>query len=98
MPDQATINALLRMPVTDRPEAEAFITALHAADLLYHFDDSAVDCLHESNALVSREAAEAIQDRVNACYDAWEASGADMWDDCPIGHALKVLDHTGEED
>lgn len=82
-------TALLALPVSTRPEAEAFIDALFAAGLGYHFDDGAVDCL-AGNGLVSAEDAEAIEEQVNGCYMAFEWSGADMATDCPIGHALKT--------
>lgn len=91
----ADCTALLAMPVTDRAEAEAFIAALHALDLSHHFDDGAVDCLHGTTIngvpLVTLEEAVAIDQKVAACYAAWEASGADLQHDCPIGHSLKVM-------
>lgn len=83
-------TALIAMPVTTRPEAEAWIEALMAAGLDYHFDDGAVDCLH-GNGLVTYDDAVAINLHVQACYIAWEQSGADLYHDCPIGHCLKVL-------
>jgi alkylation response protein AidB-like acyl-CoA dehydrogenase len=86
-----TIPELIAMPIKTRPEAEAFIAALFAARLGYHFDDGAVDCLHGNN-LCTVEEAEAIEEQVNACYMAFEWSNADMANDCPIGHALKVME------
>lgn len=88
-------TALIAMPVTTRPEAEAFIEALHALNLMHHFDDGAVDCLHGNN-LVSLDDAEAIDALVEDCYDAWRESGADLMHDCPIGHALKIMGHDME--
>lgn len=84
-------TALLAMPVSNRAEAEAFITALHGLDLDYHFDDGAVDCLH-GNGLVSLADAEAIEAKIADCYTAWEASGADLYHDCPIGHLLSLME------
>lgn len=81
---------LLAMPVTTRPEAEAFLDALYKAGLDHHFDDGAVECLH-GNGLVTREDAVQIEARVEACYVAWEASGADLFHDCPIGHLLDLM-------
>lgn len=78
------------MPVTNRAEGEAFIEALHGLGLMHHFDDGAVDCLY-GNGLVTKGEAHAIDGKVAACYQAWELSGADMMNDCPIGHALKVM-------
>lgn len=85
-----TVTELLAMPVTSRPEAEAFIEALHHAGLSHHFDDGAVNCL-VWNDMVSTADAVAIEAQVSRCYVAWRDSGADMANDCPIGHALKVM-------
>ena len=83
------VSALIAMPITNRPEAEAFIEALCALGLDYHFDDGAHDCLF-GNGLVSEADATYIEGQVSLCYDAWEASGANMRHDCPIGHVLRV--------
>lgn len=87
----ADVAALLAMPVEDRPQAEAFITALHAAGLDYNFDDGAVDCLH-GNGLVAEGEASAIDAKIDACYCAWRASGADLQHDCPLGFLLKLME------
>lgn len=83
------VTVLLAMPVTDRAEAEAFIRVLHSLDLAYHFDDGAVDCLH-GNGLVTLEEAVEIDAKIAAAYAAWEADGADMAHDCPIGFLLEL--------
>lgn len=85
------VTALLAMPVNDRPQAEAFIAALVALNLDYHFDDGAVDCLHR-NGHVTLSEAQQIDAKIDACYCVWRASGADLRTDCPIGHVLKLLD------
>lgn len=85
---QVDCTELLALPVTDRPEAEAFIAKLHALGLGYHFDDGAVDCLF-GNSLVTEAEAMLIDTKVDDCYRAWQASGADLMHDCPIGHLLK---------
>lgn len=85
------VPALLAMPVTSRPEAEAFIDALVVARLDYHFDDGAVDCL-AGNGHVTREAAGLIDEQVQRCYAAFEAAGADMSEDCPIGHMIGAIE------
>jgi hypothetical protein len=83
-------DALIAMPIGDRAQAEAFISALQAAGLMHHFDDGAVDCLH-GNGLVDLPTAVAIDECVARCYVAWEQSGADMHNDCPIGYALQIM-------
>lgn len=83
------VSKLLALPVNNRDEAQAFIKALHDADLVYHFDDGAVDCL-AGNGLVTEGDALAIDAKIDACYRAWEASGADLRNDCPIGYALEL--------
>ena len=96
----ATIADLIAMPVTNRTEAEAWIRALHEQELSYHFDDGAVDCLHGTLVngvpLVTLEQAVAIDLHVQACYMAWEASGADLRHDCPIGYCLEIMGHVVE--
>jgi hypothetical protein len=82
-------TALLALPVNDRPQAEAFIAALRALNLGYHFDDGAVDCLH-GNGLVPLDEAKEIDAKIDACYCAWRASGADLQHDCPIGYLLAL--------
>lgn len=86
----ADLSNLLSLPITTRPEAEVFIRELHGLGLSYHFDDGAVDCLH-GNGLVTLDEAAAINAQVELVYAAWEASGADMWNDCPIGYCLEVM-------
>lgn len=86
-PADADVALLLGLPVTDRTEAEAFIRRLADLGLGYHFDDGAVDCL-AGNGLVTRRVAERIDLRIDACYDAWRLSGADLRHDCPIGCLL----------
>lgn len=95
MAPTAEVAALVAMPVTSRPEAEAFIRQLHSLGLDYHFDDGAVDCLHR-NGLVTRRAAERIDYKIRLAYAAWRASGADMREDCPIGFLLQVQGHVME--
>ena len=96
MASPSEIAALTAMPVTNRQEAEAFIRRLHELELMYHFDDGAVDCLHGTTIrgvpLCTLEEAVAIDQRVSECYAAWEASGADMMNDCPIGYSLEIMD------
>lgn len=89
-PAMHDVSALVAMPINNRAEAEAFIEALFAAGLGYHFDDGAVDCLH-GNGLVTEAGALQIDAQVDFCYDAWRESGADLQHDCPIGHALKCM-------
>lgn len=84
------VTALLALPVTNRPEAEAFLTKLHELGLSYHLEDGAVDCLHGNNHVTLADAY-AIEAKVDACYAAWQASGADLQHDCPIGHLLKCM-------
>ena len=90
----SAIPALLAMPVTDRPQAEAFIDALVMANLDYHFDDGAVDCLFHNGSCTEAEAM-AIDAQVDRCYTAFELADADMTTDCPIGHMIKVLEREG---
>lgn len=89
------VTDLVALPVASRTEAEAFIRKLNECGLMHHFDDGAVDCLF-GNDLVSKADAERIDQKVDACYVAWRASGADMQNDCPIGYALDVMNGTND--
>lgn len=80
---------LIALPVGNRAEAEAFIRRLSALGLSYHFDDGAVECLH-GNGLVTQAEAEDIDLKIADAYEAWEASGADLKHDCPIGFLIEV--------
>lgn len=97
MADPKALAAMINMPVTNREEAGAFLIVLVALDLDYHFDDGAVDCLHgtliNGVPLVTLEQAVAIDNKVAECYTAWEASGADLMHDCPIGYVLELRGH-----
>lgn len=95
MKSLAELPEVMRAEISDRPSAEAFLRALHAEGLDYHFDDGAVDCLH-GNGLVDEPCAMWIDSQVDACYAAWTASGADLEHDCPIGFMLKLMDEAGE--
>lgn len=86
-----SIESIVDMPITSRAEGEAFIRQLGELGLLHHFDDGAVDCLH-GNGLVTLEDAKIIDRKVMETYMAWEKSGADLMNDCPIGHVIKVLE------
>jgi hypothetical protein len=85
----------MRAPINSRAEAEAFMRSLKSEGLDYHFDDGAIDCLHR-NGLVDEAAAMWIDSQIDACYRAFEASGADLREDCPIGFMLKLMDEAGE--
>lgn len=77
----------LRRPVTTKVEAICFIAELVANSLDWHFDDCAVDCLHETNARLCLEDAELMNKQRDRLYDfEWsEEEGG-----CPIGYVLKV--------
>ena len=43
--------------------AKNFIKQLKVEDCMYHFDDDAVDCLHESNKITTLERAQEIRQK-----------------------------------
>jgi hypothetical protein len=90
-----TLPEAMRAQITDRASAESFLRALKAEGLDYHFDDGALDCLYRNGA-TDVECAKFIGNQVDACYDAWRESGADLYVDCPIGFILKLMDEAGE--
>jgi len=70
-------------------QAKSFIDQLGKQNLIYHFDDDAVECLMSSTTL---ERAKEIQKTVNQIY----ASDLDWGKhDCPIGYCLYVLEKNG---
>lgn len=91
------ITAALRAPITDRKTAEAFMDELFRLGLDHHFDDGAVECLH-GNGHITLDEAKMIDEQVRLCYDAYEAGGADLMHDCPIGYMLKISGHVMEDD
>lgn len=84
----------LRAPINNLAEAKAFIEALHAEGLMWHFDDDPVDCLHETSPLVRREHAVLLGIQRDRLYDfEWGEF------ECPIGYALHIMKETdGDED
>lgn len=77
------LPAALRAPVTNLDQAYAYIKGLIQAELMYHFDDGAADCL--SDALEPSEA-KLVGQRVGEIYDLYDW-GQDI---CPIGIALML--------
>lgn len=85
----------LRQPVTDLPSARAWIEALHAARLAFHFDDDPSDCLRAYE--FTEEQYEVIGARRDALYRfEWgPRPGLGMWY-CPIGYLLRIEALAGE--
>ena len=70
-------------------QAKSFIDQLGKQNLIYHFDEDAVECLMGSTTL---ERAKEIQKTVNQIYASdldWGKHG------CPIGYCLYVLEQNG---
>lgn len=64
-------------------EAAAYIDALAAADLLFHFDDDAADCLSAHG--LTDEQLEAITHNVAQLFEVdWQAHGYD----CPFDYVI----------
>lgn len=95
MPRLDILPAALLAPIETRADAETFLRALKAADLDYHFDDGAIDCLYR-NGLISEGHAMLIDSQVDACYREFERAGADLRTDCPIGFMLLLMVEAGE--
>lgn len=93
-PELTRPTAALLAPIETREQAEAFLRELVRLRLDYHFDDGAIDCLCD-NGVVSRQTATVIDAQVDRCYAAWEASGADLMNDCPIGFVLRLTNPEG---
>ena len=70
-------------------QAKSFINQLGKQNLIYHFDEDAVECLMGS---ITLERAKEIQKTVNEIYEADLDWGEH---DCPIGYCLYVLEKNG---
>jgi len=79
-------------PIQTDADAKRFVEALVKAELDWHFDDCAVDCLHETNPHVSREDAELLNAQRDRLYDFKWGSAK-----CPIGYVLQLRGWGQEE-
>lgn len=81
------LPAIIAAPIETIEQGKAWIEALHAADCLFHFEDSPADIIDEKDEpLFSPEQAALIGNQVDALY----ALEWGEWE-CPIGYALHVL-------
>jgi hypothetical protein len=92
-------------PITTLDQAKAWIAALYAADMMFHFEDSPDSIVKGATgeALFTADEAGAVSERVAELYALdWALAGHE----CPIGYALEVmepeqyaptLDHLTEE-
>jgi hypothetical protein len=94
----ARIPEALKAPITDLASAKAWIEALRAADLSFHFDDSPETVINlrstEEDARVFHDAdCPLIRERVGQLYDhEWGVF------DCPIGFLLAIEAEAGTLD
>lgn len=68
--------------------AKKYIRSLHENELMFHFDDGAIDCLYD-NGVCSLSEAAAIQKNIDSIYQAdldWSQF------ECPIGYALHLME------
>lgn len=65
-----TARAFLQQPITSVESAEAFIRALHAAGLLFHFDDDPRNIinLHDHQRTFTDAEAYLVNDRVDEMF------------------------------
>ena len=69
-------------------QAKNFLKKLNADGLMYHLEDCAVDCLHETNNIITKKQAREIQKTVDSIYESdldWGEFG------CPIGYCLHLM-------
>jgi len=79
-------------PITTIEQAKTFIENLHAADMLFHFEDSPSEIGNRVNgewvSLWTAEEAELVSQRRDELYELdWSVAGHE----CPIGYALEVM-------
>lgn len=79
------LPAELFKPITDRPSAEAWIRALQAIGMAFHFEDDPSDICWQDGRTPSAEEVALLKHQVRALYKLdWGAH------DCPIGFLLFV--------
>jgi len=91
-----TITDALRAPITDLASGKAWIDALHAADAVFHFEDSPDDItrggLSTHERLFADEDVALISERVDALYALeWGPKPGMGKHYCPIGYSLTLL-------
>lgn len=86
-------------PLKAIEQAKAWIEALHAADLLFHFEDSPETIHYYAPGYVDHgrtftdAQCKLLRKRVAELYDLdWSPAGHE----CPIGYALEVMDRVAE--
>jgi|9_EtaG_2_1085328.scaffolds.fasta_scaffold03939_7 hypothetical protein len=68
----------------DIKKAKDYLIKLHKNDLMFHFDDGAVDCLY-NNGLCSLEESQIIDENLDKIYEADLNWGKFI---CPIGYSI----------
>lgn len=78
-------------PITTIDAAKTFIESLHAADMMFHFEDSPETIISGATGdmLFTGEEAEQVTERVAELYALdWSVVG----EECPIGYALTIME------
>lgn len=79
-------------PVTNIQEAKRYVTLLADVELDYHFDDNALDCLHDRvGHLMAIEIGVRVDELRKLDLD-WGEHG------CAIGYMVYILDQMGAEE
>lgn len=87
------LNPILRNPIATIDDAKTFIKTLVEEGIDWHYEDCAVDCLHETTPHITREDAEFLNSQRDRLYDFdW---GPEF--ECPIGYALDCHGFTSED-
>ena len=74
-------------------QAKKYIRDLHKRDLLFHFDDGAIDCLYYNKLCTLKEAM-----KIDVKIDKIYASNLDWGKyECPIGYVLHLLKFNKED-
>lgn len=86
------LPASIRAPITDLATAKAWIEALHAADLMFHFEDSPDSIVQaDGEPLFFERDFQLIRDRVDALYALeWGPRPGMGYYYCPIGYSLSL--------
>ncbi len=80
-----------KAPITTLDQGKAWIEALEAADMMFHFEDSPDDITRGNTGLplFDEEEAKDVRKRVEELYALdWSLVG----EECPIGYALTFRD------
>jgi len=90
-----TRETFLSSPITTLHDGKAWITALHARGMMFHFEDDPAEIIMIADGarLFSDDECDMVRDRIDELYALdWSAHRG-----CPIGFALELMQHEWDD-